>query len=137
MKPQEINIKIAEFCGVSFEKKDVCPICHGITPYVAGDDYGITIWKECDFCSNTGKVEHYYIGLPNYCNDLNAMHEAVSFLRNSNRLLYIKYTSMLNEIVARYNSDPVREPYRSTATCDATAAQRAEALYHIITCPQT
>lgn len=80
MTPEEINIKIAKFCEIPFERRTVCPWCNGITPYEAGDDYGITIWAKCNNCNNTGKVEPYYIGLPNYYGDLNAMYEALSKL---------------------------------------------------------
>lgn len=127
MSPEAQRIAIAEFCGwrPDMKMKD-----------------GSILWDTRRNGEVWGMKPHpsgFIVDckVPNYCNDLNAMHEAVSFLRNSNRFLYSKYASMLDEIVARYNSDPAREPYRSIATCDATAAQRAEALYHIITCPQT
>lgn len=69
---EEIRIKVAEAMGLDATTKTICPFCKGNTPYEAGDDYGITIWAKCKKCNNTGKVEPYHTGLPNYPADLNA-----------------------------------------------------------------
>lgn len=74
MTNERINIKIAGLCGHPFETKEVCRRCRGVTPYEAGDDYGITIWEECRHCNNTGKVAPYHVGLPDYAADLNTCH---------------------------------------------------------------
>lgn len=73
MTNERINIKIAGLCGHPFETKEVCRRCRGVTPYEAGDDYGITIWEECRHCNNTGKVAPYHVGLLNYAADLNVI----------------------------------------------------------------
>lgn len=61
--------------------------------------------------------------LPDYLNSLDAMHEAVMTLDRES-LDYSQYCSYLNQIVAIENSRAKRRPIQS---CDATAAQRAEA----------
>ena len=71
----KIKIQVAEAIGLDTTTKTICPFCKGNTPYEAGDDYGITIWAECKKCNNTGKVEPYHTGLPNYPEDLNACAE--------------------------------------------------------------
>lgn len=61
--------------------------------------------------------------IPDYLNSLDAMHEAVMTLDRES-LDYSQYCSYLNQIVAIENSRAKRRPIQS---CDATAAQRAEA----------
>lgn len=80
MTPEKQRIAIAEACGGRFETQTVCPCCKGVTPYEAGDDYGITIWNECQNCNNTGEVEPYSPQIPDYLNDLNAAWGAVRTL---------------------------------------------------------
>jgi hypothetical protein len=116
MTDKRINIKIAELCGHPFEVREVCRICKGNTPYAAGDDYGITLWEECRHCDNTGKVAPYYVGLPNYANDLNACHEFEKTLNHINEWFY--YEKALAEITDGY-------------TFHATARQRCKAFLRI------
>jgi hypothetical protein len=114
MTKEEIRIAIAEACEWEFEKKEICPYCNGNTPYEAGDDYGITLWKECIHCHNTGKVNWYYTRLPEL--NLDAMHEAEKVLPDLNL-----YRSFLYLIVLDDPSNKTNEPAWATAT------QRAEA----------
>jgi len=80
MNPENQRIAIAEACGLDVSVKDTCPACNGCTPYEAGDDYGITLWRECRHCSNTGKVKGYILRSPDYLNSLDAMHKAEKIL---------------------------------------------------------
>lgn len=79
----------------------------------------VTVWKDGELGGGDA--------LPNYPNDLNAMHEAASFLRNKDRMVYLDYAKNLDQLMARYNSLPEREAYRSLATVDAPASMRVEA----------
>ncbi len=119
MSPEKQRIAIAEACKHSFTKSDICPYCKGYTPYEAGDDYGITIWAKCETCNNTGKVDSYYIGLPDYPHDLNVMHKAEKTLA---RLQWVSYGRHLQELCDQSITWPLH----------ATAAQRAEAFLKTI-----
>jgi hypothetical protein len=96
------RIAIAKACGVVFERKDVCPFCKGVTPYESGDDYGITLWEECDYCNNTGKIPQYFVNLPDYPHDLNAMQAAVEFLRGMEGPVWFDYGWHLKEICGSF-----------------------------------
>lgn len=113
MTPQAINIAIAQSCGHQFEITDVCPFCKGNTPYESGDDYGIPLWSECTRCNNTGKVASRYVGLRNYCGDLNEMHEAEKALGDKEDYYHI----VLRRVCKAGTPGAIK----------ATAAQRAEA----------
>ena len=89
MTDEQINIAIAEACGIAGEDK----------------------W---------GSLYHTYHGYvrdcPDYCTDLNAMHEAEKTLLQNDALLWHKYATYLDE-------NYINQPY----TIGATARQRAEA----------
>ena len=85
---EEIRIKVAEAMGLDTTTKTIGPRCKGNTPYEAGDDYGITIWAKCKNCNNTGKVEPYHTGLPNYPLDLNACAEFEATLNDAEQDAY-------------------------------------------------
>ena len=116
MTPLSQNVAIAILCKVEYEARDVCPRCRGVTPYEAGDDYGLTIWEKCKNCKNTGKVETYYVGLPNYTGDLNACYEMEKVIWNLGKWNdYVVFLEKLSNFI------PIR----------ATAAQRCEAFLRV------
>jgi hypothetical protein len=97
MTDQEINKRIAEECGwrqVSvFEWKD-----------------GVRLPKQFHESGS---------GLPNYCNDLNAMHEAEKFLWTTNNWSACSYGEGLNKVTTSWS-------------WHATARQRAEAFLRTV-----
>lgn len=95
MKPEAQRIVIAEACGWTNIRKCTCPIMCGDNP--------------------NGPSGH----LPNYCSDLNEMHEAEKVLV-ADRKLSRSYFDALTVVVARSELD-------NLGTVRATAAQRAEA----------
>lgn len=102
MNPEAQRIAIAKACGWKVQTIDGqvwCEIKEGV--------FGLP----CDY-------------LPDYCNDLNAIHDAVMTMSEGS-LEYSMYCSKLNEICAIENS---KHDGPSRQTLDATAAQRAEAL---------
>jgi hypothetical protein len=90
MTDEQINTSIAKACGIS------------------GNTYKL--------CLKTGNYEQS----PNFCNDLNAMHEAEGALFNNNQNLRWKYVSELH-IAAGPTG------WWNYASAHATARQRAEA----------
>ncbi len=88
MTKEKQRIAIAKACGHPFKKTDVCSYCRGNTPYEAGDDYGITLYEECKYCNNTGKVKAYYVGLPDYLNNLNLMQSVIKSLVKKDKSLF-------------------------------------------------
>lgn len=78
MSTEEMNRKIAEACGL--KKTTKCGDCYG-TGYCGSEmDH-----EPCDKCKATGKVEPHFENLPDYCNDLNACHEAEKILNGENQ----------------------------------------------------
>jgi len=90
-------------------------------------------WKDVKKADNgapigLGPLNHWYANIPDYLNDLNAMHEAALTLTLCDRS---KYTMELRRIVLLEARDEMRD-LDSGLICDlyfyeATAAQRAEA----------
>ena len=85
-------------------------------------------WKNC--AGDSGFTTRYKgtpsettvrVTLPDYINDLNAMHEAVKMLNYDQRN---KYLNILCELTREDEMDDVDGDF---AWCDATASQRAEA----------
>lgn len=119
MNPDKQRIKIAEACGaqwhhpwdveanirrddilmLGFYRQSLCYVHHG------------AFWED-------GKMIN--IDIPDYLNDLNAMHEAEKTLA---RIPRIEYKSILNQIT-RGEHDNLYEHHNDVF---ATAAQRAEA----------
>ena len=101
MKEQEQRIAIAEACGwhVSYDP----PHYQGMHPVLH-------------------QADDTPVQLPDYLNDLNAMHEAIcsSELHTNNGLAF-SYLNLLTEIVGG------KPDYQCMALIQATAAQRAEA----------
>lgn len=75
-----------------------------------------------------GKVEGGMSELPDFLNDLNAINDAVNYLRNANRMAYLDYGKRLDQLVAIYNSSPEQQAYHGILTCDAPADMRARAV---------
>lgn len=99
MSEEEINVAIAECCGW-----DTDPVeAH---PWTSRGQWVIKPWD--------GKRELYskIMNMPNYCGDLNAMHEAEKLLRPP----FWKDYSIWQIYIDHFEEDP-----------HATAAQRAEA----------
>jgi len=105
MKPEKQRIAIAKACGWTWTNK--CPE-HG--------KQTIKFWLN----EHTGRKVYYDSSLPDYLNDLNAMHEAEKTFQD-NATLWHKYASIINK-------DYVNQPY----TIGATAAQRAEAFLRTV-----
>lgn len=105
MKPEQQRIAIAEICGWRVETKDGTAFVYAPTDS-AGKGYhgqGIEYEKTLAF-------------LPDYLNDLNAMHEAEKVLISDQRPIYAK---TLHQIC--FGESIFQPPWH------ATAAQRAEA----------
>lgn len=98
MTPEQQRIKIAEACGWKAVKR--------------GKWFGRVVWWY-----RKGKVEIPESQLPDYLNDLNAMHEAEKFLTNDQWLDYDL------ELMVVTNCDDIVQKKRISAT----AKQRAEA----------
>ncbi len=96
MKPDEMRVAIAEKCGWEVRA------------------YG--------WCKN-GTMACTIYELPYYCNDLNAMHEALQTLDETE---HFQYRLLLNQVL-------MIVPNQDWARCyvDATAAQRAEAFCRV------
>jgi len=100
MTDQQINAAIAEACGW----KDV--------------------WRPQDASETASFVgtspDHKFLPVPNYCADLNAMHEAEAYLTENTTML--DYTNELYDVAcADLDKPKIWNPY------GATARQRAEA----------
>jgi hypothetical protein len=99
MTPEQQRIAIAEACGWKQQEPD-----------------------SCFFDDPTESFQVYVVDLPDYTDDLNAMHEAEKTL---NSILAAGYAKMLTSI-AWESEQPVFAPIT------ATAAQRAEAFLRTI-----
>jgi hypothetical protein len=109
MTNEKINIAIAEACGWTFiNQVDKHP--HGLPP--------------------DGKKDRYTSPLPDYCNDLNAMHEAEKMLNAGQINSYLGHLYRFNK-VAEVGSNPW-EIIAARVAIHATAAQRAEAFLKTI-----
>jgi len=100
MTNEQINIAIAEACG----------------------HINVRMWGGSCIASAGISTDGIYwgsYGVPDYCNDLNAMHEAVRTLKSRER---ITYSDLLHQIAG----------YHSYDVSEATARQRAEAFLKTI-----
>jgi hypothetical protein len=88
---------------------------------------GWTPWEKSTsgkfFTGPTGRIDHV-VNLPDYLNDLNAMHEAEKTLTS-----VLHYVQTIGEVVSRVYGDN-RDAIRLSIT--ATAAQRAEAFLRAV-----
>jgi len=91
MKPEEQRIAIAKYCGWTSDRYH-------------------TLWTRPD------KTGRYYLTdeLPDYLNDLNAMHEAENYIMDESSIVYLEWLARLS------------------CVWHATAAQRAEAFLRTI-----
>jgi hypothetical protein len=137
MTDQEINIKIAELCGwsLTLNTKGRFPLAdEGYT--LRKDGNGITQVHIDGYNKKEAWNKIIHI-LPNYCNDLNAMHEAEKVLRwNGKRDLTVEYSRCIYHIIDRESGEQFSElvsdptPISSLLLC-ATARQRAEAFLKV------
>jgi hypothetical protein len=125
MTDQEINIAIAEACGVSLE----CKECGGFGEIGHGAERRDC---PCNYGDNLFWVE-------DYVGDLNAMHEAMRkcIARIGDNVLWADYGRAL--YIAVWNVDPVPDKvvchlqnYLAFDLINATARQRAEAFLRTI-----
>lgn len=114
MTPEEQRIAVAQACG--WTRKSVDP------------DYPLTRpegrWELKD------KVVYHYGQLPDYLNDLNAMHEAEKVLNADQCAEYVRYLALNHPtfcILPSEESDKAEVRYQYFSLINATAAQRAEA----------
>lgn len=108
MTNEEINIAIAEACGWKF-----------IPEYCHGED------QPPEFTTVTPDGKHLCGYYPEYCNDLNAMHEAVRIFDYEQ---LEKFEEHLCDICERANDEAENPAPWRFAVVHATARQRAEAL---------
>lgn len=119
MKPEQQRIAIAEWCGL-LERND------GAVVVFQRWDAPDAIWQRVLF--NDGSERPCIVpNIPDYLNDLNAMHEAEELLIRSLGA-DTQYVKTLTEIASKQNTHYT--PFRAAVT--ATAAQRAEALLRTI-----
>lgn len=118
MTDKEIRTAIAEACGWKFCPSKDNPLTGNAEPDVWVDPFGNKFWYDMP------------THLPDYLNDLNAMHEAAMCLRENHPLKYVHYTAAITALVAKFNSD--LENRYSISAHDATARQRADAFVQII-----
>jgi hypothetical protein len=105
MTKEQINIAIAEECGWTGFNPDNIPDCLQYTARSPSGKWGL---------------------IPDYLNDLNAMHEAVlSVLNVASSQLNWDYCRILGEVTGSGE-------HVTTALVHATAAQRAEAFLRTI-----
>lgn len=106
MSDQEINIAIAEACGWRQSERNIAHWHHVSEPY-----------------------SHILTGdLPNYCNDLNAMHEAEKVLTHEQQ---IDYSRHIGKMVTSH-LPASRAAWMDYGLINATARQRAEAFLRTI-----
>lgn len=116
MTEEQINIAVAEACGW---KKLTVPLEDDLGPI---GDMTVTKWKRP---SNPHGYVDPTSSVPNYCNNLNAMHEAEEALNKGEINTYLGHLYSNTE-VAEVGSSPWRVIAARVAV-HATARQRAEA----------
>lgn len=120
MTVQEINVAIAEACGWESkeERGEVCGI-HGCV-------FSHFVWYQ-NGCRVTGVYHFDESPVPNYCHDLNAMHEAEKTLTHEQILVFRRE---LAKPLAGPEGYEWNEGYERAI--HATARQRAEAFLRTI-----
>ena len=109
MKPERQRIAIAEACGVPY---DICMCGDGVKSYAHSTEHPFVPMAD----------------IPDYLNDLNAMHEAEGVLTEEQWPAYRARVSAKLQNMARDGSTIPRRADR----LHATAAQRAEAFLKTI-----
>jgi hypothetical protein len=133
MTNKEINIAIAEACGwLKFTQFTTYPKSWGRTPA----RYHTPIWSLTsstdmteDECTKYGWHGDGHISIdhiPDYCNDLNAMHEAEKGLPENRKTLF---AFMLAQVL---DTSPTLDLNDQFLNIHATAIQRAEAFLKTI-----
>ena len=113
MMKEEINIAIAEYCcWRNIKEIDYQPV--GTDPYIDGPSQ---IWMGIHPESDSDSKEYEVI--PDYCNDLNEMHEAEKILFTTNNWDACAYESALQKETTSW-------------AWHSTAKQRAEAFLKTI-----
>ena len=119
MTEEQINIAVAEACGW---KKLTVPLEDDLGPI---GDMTVTKWKRP---SNPHGYVDPTSSVPNYCNNLNAMHEAEKTLAAEQEAVYVEALDRVTwefiQTDARYNAGRLCV---SELQFRATARQRAEA----------
>ena len=126
MTPEQINIAIAQACGKPTKDRWYCPSCY---QEIAGPPMPGNTNLDKDTCDHQWAEKEY---AADYCNDLNAMACAATFMRERSRAEYLEYGCILSSVVARDNSQPNKLDKESINTADATARQRAEAFLRTV-----
>lgn len=140
MTPEAQRIAIAEFCGYIWYR---APIDRHFPekryrflaiPVVWEYEGQVDIWKvRADGTEVIIKIESWLKAqgatLPDYLNDLNAMHEAE---KNLDTGLAKQFAWELHKVMPGQQSWPPRSPLHTYIILHATAAQRAEALLRSI-----
>ncbi len=111
MTQEQKRIKIAEECGLF----RILPLKR-TTRKGKDDPNGVVLW----YCSEHMGGAATYDKLPDYFNNLNAMHEAEKLLTSSQ---WVSYWSFLEPLTCRPHNASILH---------ATAAQRAEAFGHTL-----
>ena len=137
MKPEQQRIAIAEACKWVFEKKPRCNMLSKIDAWhLISPEGKVRCWKEVLINTSNGPDSTYYpfegklvdyleeASVPNYTEDLNAMHDAEKVLTEDQREQY------LNSLYKVCNPDSMLNDAWNL-NC-ATAAQRAEAFLRTI-----
>jgi len=116
MTPQEINAAIAESLGWKYLENIITPSRSFNGAQSMGD-----CWQRPD--GNCGYGDYVP---PNYCNDLNAMHEVIKSLDVGTRF---KWFGMLYLVCTEtpFWEDDTSTERCAHSVCNATALQRAEA----------
>jgi len=123
MTDEEINIEIAEYCGWrKIREQDYQPF--GTDPYIDGpSQVWVGIHQESDVDSKEYEV------IPDYCNDLNAINEAVkTFFKENNCSDYIDNL----ENICKTDGWTIMSIEERFKIINATARQRAEAFLKTI-----
>lgn len=139
MTPEKQRIAIAEWCGAVWYRHPVSRIDNRVYKFLAwpgvqeyegqSEQWKVKSDGTERMCSMDYMAREFFI--PDYLNDLNAMHEAESKLNESQKAYFCAW---LGEHVTNDNPELKR---RSFAACKfryihATASQRAEALLRAI-----
>jgi len=119
MKPELQRIKIAEACGWK------------IIDFNRGDKLPDVIPNKTTYWDKERKYKAYP-AIPDYINDLNAMHEAENILFSKPEGYERRYAMLISSVVSNCGGEPfgeyAPEDLRDVCNCiHATAAQRAEA----------
>lgn len=118
MNPEQQRIAIAEACGWT-AKEDKDGLWRAVDP---SGNMTYTVW--------VSEMNVWSAGIPDYLNDLNAMHEAEKALRD-----WHKYVCMVAKVIVgdtRPKASGNHYRVASSVLIHATAAQRAEAFLRTI-----